>query len=173
MKKTELKIHTWPDKILKKKCKKVKVVDDSIRQLLDDMHKIMVETKGVGLAANQVGLTLNLAVIEFEDKLFKLVNPCIIKKEGKTVFLEGCLSFPELEIKVKRAKKIWISAYNEKGEPIEIEFDGIFSVVAQHELDHLKGIVFIDRIPLWQRLKILPQLKTIAQKTKHAAIMSK
>lgn len=170
MKRTELKIHTWPEKILKKKCKKVRVIDDSIRQLLDQMHALMVETKGVGLAANQVGLNMSLVVIEFEDKLFKLVNPCITKKEGKTVFLEGCLSFPELEIKVKRAKKIWVCARNEKGEPIELELDGIFSIVAQHEIDHINGVVFIDRIPLWQRVKILPQLTSITQKTKHAAV---
>jgi peptide deformylase len=124
----------------------------------------MRQQKGVGLAANQAGLNLRLVVIELEGDLFKLVNPCIVKKSGKTAILEGCLSFPELELKVKRAKKVWISYLNEKGEPLHLETDGVLAIIVQHEIDHLNGISFIDRVPFWQRIKISGQLRAIKRK---------
>ena len=96
MEKTKLKLHTWPEKILKKKCRKVTVIDDRIRQLLDEMRSVMVINKGVGLAANQVGVDLSLIVVDGKDRVFKLINPVIVKKEGRTIFNEGCLSFPGL-----------------------------------------------------------------------------
>jgi peptide deformylase len=166
MEKIKLRIHTWPERILRKKCKKIETLDEEIRQILEQMHALMLETKGVGLAANQVGLDLSLAVIQADDRVFKLVNPCIVKKEGKVSFTEGCLSFPDLELKIDRAKKIWVSSLNEKGEPLDLEIEGLLSVVFQHEIDHLNGIVFIDRVSFWQRLKALPKLRKIKRKTK-------
>ncbi|MFA5338237.1 MAG: peptide deformylase [Candidatus Omnitrophota bacterium] len=164
---TKLRIYTWPERILYKKCKKVSVVDDKIRKLLDEMRLLMIEGKGVGIAANQVGIDLSLAVIEFEDKLFKLINPRILKKTGKVKFLEGCLSFPGLEVEINRAKKIWVSYINEKGESIDLELDGIFSIVFQHEIDHLNGILLSDRISLWKKVKVAAQLKKIKKDTKN------
>lgn len=161
MKKTELKIRTWPDRILRIRCKKVKTVDDTIRETLDAMHALMKECKGIGLAANQAGVNLRLAVIEAEDKVFKVVNPCIVKRKGKTSILEGCLSFPGLELEIKRAKEVWVSGLDEKGEPLYLEADGILAIVFQHEIDHLNGIRFIDRLPFWKRLKILSKLRAI------------
>jgi peptide deformylase len=157
----ELRIRTWPDKVLRFKCREVKSIDKGIRGLLDDMCVLMRQQKGVGLAANQAGLDLRLVVIEVEGDLFKLVNPRIVKKSGKTAILEGCLSFPGLELKVKRAKKVWVSYLNEKGEPLHLEVDGVLAIIAQHEIDHLNGISFIDRVPFWERLKTLPQLRLI------------
>lgn len=149
----KLKIHTWPAAVLRKKCKPVTVVDDNIRSLLDQMYLIMMTNDGVGLAANQVGLDIQLVIIEFKNKLFKLINPKIIKKDGNFNILEGCLSFPGLELEIKRAKQVWISALNELGEEITIEADDILAVIFQHEIDHINGICFIDRAPFWQKLK--------------------
>lgn len=167
MKETKLRIHTWPEKILLKKCKKVSAVDDKIHKLFDEMRLLMIEGKGIGLAANQVGLDLSMAIIEFEDRIFKIVNPVILKKQGKIKFLEGCLSLPGLEIEITRAKKIWVSYINEKGEPVELELSGVPAVVFQHEIDHLNGILICNRLPFWKRIKISPQLKGIKEKTKN------
>ncbi len=164
---TKLKILTWPNQILCKKCNKVKSVDDKIRKIFNEMRLLLIEAKGVGLAANQVGLDLSLALIEIEDKIFKLVNPCITKREGKVKFLEGCLSFPELEVEVERAKKVWVSYLNEHGEPIDLELDGILSIIFQHEIDHLNGILITSRLPFLKKLKIAPKLNVIKKKTKN------
>lgn len=164
---TKLKILTWPNRTLRKKCRKVKSVDDSIRKIFNEMRLLLIEAKGVGLAANQVGLDLSLAIIEIEDKIFKMVNPCITRKEGKTKFLEGCLSFPELEVEISRSKKVWVSYLNEHGEPIDLELDGVLAIIFQHEIDHLNGILLTSRLPLLQRLKIAQKLKKIKKITKN------
>lgn len=168
MTKTKLRIHTWPESILRKKCRKVETVDDAMRAIFDEMYCLMVKDKGVGLAANQVGLDSALVIVEFEEKIFKLVNPVIVKKEGTMKMLEGCLSFPGLEIEVTRSKKVWVSALNEHGEPLEIEASDILAIIFQHEIDHINGKTFITRIPLLRRLQIAPQLQEIAKKTKYA-----
>ena len=164
MEKTKLKLHTWPEKILKKKCRKVTVIDDRIRQLLDEMRSVMVINKGVGLAANQVGVDLSLIVVDGKDRVFKLINPVIVKKEGRTIFNEGCLSFPEIELEIKRAKKVWLSALDEKGEPIELEADDTLAVIFQHEIDQINGIVFTDRVRFFQKIKLRNQLKQLVKK---------
>jgi len=164
---TKLRIHTWPDRLLTKACKKVKVIDEPVRRNLDEMLELMRQTQGMGLAANQVGLRQSLAVIEIPEKVFKLVNPRIKKQEGSISFLEGCLSFPELEIEIKRAKKVLVEAHDEHGQKIEIEAEGLLAVIFQHEIDHLQGKIFIERIPFLKRLQIIPKLKEIAKKTKN------
>lgn len=164
---TKLRIYTWPERILLKKCRKVSVVDDKIRKLFDEMRLLMIEAKGVGIAANQVGIDLSLAIIEFEDKIFKIVNPCVIKKEGKVKFLEGCLSFPGLEVEINRAKKVWVSYINEKAEPVDLELDGILSIVFQHEIDHLSGILINNKLSFWKKMKVMPKLKEIKKQTKN------
>ncbi len=163
MKETGLKIHTWPDNILKKSCKKVENVDSQIKKTFDKMYSLMKKNQGIGLAANQVGLDLSLAVIQVKDKVFKLVNPRIIKKTGTIKFEEGCLSFPGLSLEIKRARKVWVSALNEDGDPLDIEAEGILAVVFQHEIDHINGIVFIDRVSLWKRFSLIPKLKEMSR----------
>ncbi|MFA5272499.1 MAG: peptide deformylase, partial [Candidatus Omnitrophota bacterium] len=164
---TKLRIITWPNQNLRKKCRKVKSVDDGIRKIFNEMRLLLIEANGVGLAANQVGLDLSLAIIEIEDKIFKMVNPCITKKEGKTKFLEGCLSFPELEVEVDRSKKVWVSYLNEYGEPIDLELEGVLSIIFQHEIDHLNGILLTSRLPFLRRLKVASKLKEIKKITKN------
>jgi len=166
MKETKLKICTWPEKILRKKCREVKTFDGRIKCLFSEMLSLMRITDGVGLAANQVGLDLRLVVVELNSKVFKLVNPRITKKKGSLRFLEGCLSFPGLELEIKRSEKVWLSAQDEEGKEINLEAKGPLAVIFQHELDHIDGIVFIDRASFWQKLRAKPKLKAIVRRAK-------
>ncbi|MCF7873401.1 MAG: peptide deformylase [Candidatus Omnitrophica bacterium] len=161
MMKTKLKIHKWPDKILKKKSKEIENPDQVIADILDQMYVLMKATDGIGLAANQVGLALPLIVVEVQGKIYKLINPKIIKREGFVAFREGCLSFPGIELEIKRNNKICVEALDQKGKPVCFEPEGISAVVFQHEIDHINGVTFIDRVSLWKRLKITPQLNRI------------
>jgi len=160
---TELKIRIWPDRGLKKRCRKIKIVDEHTRRVLDDMYKLMKETDGVGLAANQAGLRDSLVVVEAGDKLFKLINARIVKYHGKIDFEEGCLSFPGINLTIRRASRVWIQALDEYGNPLDIEAEGTLAVIFQHEIDHVNGVVFVERVPLWQRWKLRPKLKKLTQ----------
>jgi peptide deformylase len=161
MEKTKLRIHFWGEKPLRKKCKPVKVVNRNIKDLFDQMYALMLASGGLGLAANQAGLDCRLLVIEAEGKVFRLVNPRINKARGEIIFEEGCLSFPGICLAIKRANKVSVSALDENGNPVNIEASGLLAVALQHEIDHLNGIVFIDRISFLQRLKLAKQLKKI------------
>ena len=167
MSKTKLKIHTWPEGILRKKCKKVQNVDDSIRETLDSMLSLMRKSQGVGLAANQVGIDLRLIVVELGKEVYKLVNPQITKKEGSIFFAEGCLSFPNLELTLLRSRRVNILALDELGNPIKLELEEPLSVVFQHEIDHINGITFYDRAPIAQKIKAFPKLRKIIKETKN------
>jgi len=166
MKKIKLRIHFWGEKILRKKCKPVKEVNNDTRKILNEMYSLMRVSDGLGLAANQAGIDLRLIVIQIKDDIFKLVNPKIIKKEGTIKIEEGCLSFPGITLDIKRASKVWVSSLDENGNPIDIEADGILAVALQHEIDHINGIVFIDRISFLERLKLKDKLRDIKKKAK-------
>ena len=167
MKTTQLNLRIWPDKILKKKCKEVVEVNPQIRELLNKMYVLMKEKGGIGLAANQAGLDLKLVVIDIppfktnKNIVFKLINPKILKKEGRRKSEEGCLSFPNLSLTIKRAERVWVEALDERGKILNLEAKGILSIVLQHEIDHINGIVFIDRLSFWERVKILPKLRKL------------
>lgn len=166
MSKTKLRIHTWPERILRKKCQKVGKVDEKVSCLLDEMLSLMRISGGTGLAGNQAGLDLSLIVIEIEKHIFKLANPKIVKREGSVSFSEGCLSFPGLEFEIQRDKKVWVSALNEQGNPVEIEAQGFLSVIFQHEIDHIRGVAFIERVSFWRRVKAYSKLRKIIRGTK-------
>ena len=161
MQRTKLTIHFWGDKILRKKCKVVKEVNDEICFLLHQMYALMQVSNGLGLAANQAGIGLRLVVVQVEEDKFMLVNPKIIKRENKIQFEEGCLSFPGINLRIKRYSNIWVSSLDEKGNPQDIEAQGVLAVVLQHEIDHLNGIVFIDHISFLEKIKLKSKLKEI------------
>jgi len=123
----------------------------------------MKETDGVGLAANQIGLDAQMIVVDTGREILKLINPRITKRKGSIVFEEGCLSFPDILLKPKRSKKVSISCLNEQGEKLNFDAEGILAVVFQHEIDHINGILFIDRIPLWGRMRVAKKLKKIKE----------
>ncbi len=161
MSKTKLRIHLWGESILRKKCKIVKEVTPQIKGLLDEMFLLMRTADGVGLAATQVGLDISIVVIEFGGKVFKLINPKIIKKEGKTTFEEGCLSFPGIMIDVVRSEKIWVESLDENGNQLNLEVKGVLAVIMQHEIDHVNGVVYNDRISFIKRFKLSAKLRKI------------
>lgn len=134
------------DDILRKKSKEVKVIDDKILELLKDMEETMYHEDGVGLAAPQVGILKRLAVIDVGDGLITLINPVIIKESGEQQGLEGCLSVPGVTGEVIRPQKVRVRAQNEKGEFFELEGKDLLARAFCHELDHLDGTLFIDKM---------------------------
>lgn len=138
-------IRLFGDEILRKRSKEVIVVDDKIRQILNDMADTMYNTEnGGGLAAPQVGILKRLVVIDMGQGLIKLVNPRIIKKEGIQEVIEGCLSYPNRWGKLKRPEKVTVQALNEYGKKIILTGTGDLTKCFCHEIDHLDGILFTD-----------------------------
>ena len=147
-------IKKFPDPVLRKKTAAVGAIDENLCRLIDDMVETMHAAPGVGLAANQVGVPLQVAVIdigEHEDEgkkrpLVVLINPEVLSLEGAVVAEEGCLSVPDFTEKVKRAARIKVRAKDRAGKTFELEADGLMAKALQHEIDHLNGILFIDRL---------------------------
>lgn len=157
-----LPIKIYPDKILRQKAKKVRLlIDKRIQQLILDMVKTLKEKGGVGLAANQVGELLRIIVIATKDGVLALVNPRILKKSlKKELEEEGCLSFPGVFCLVKRPKKIKVLALNKEGKKLKFTAEGLFARVVCHEIDHLDGILFIDKMEkITQGKEILEKMK--------------
>jgi len=147
-----LDIVKYPDPILRKRCSDVKTVDVEISRLLDDMAMTMYAVKGIGLAAPQVGLDIRLIVIDVGTRLLKLVNPKIIESQEYSVMEEGCLSIPDVYVKVKRRAKLTVSALNDSGKPELIKAQGLFAHAFGQEIDHLNGKLIIDYLPFYRRM---------------------
>ena len=140
-------IRLFGDDILRKKSREVKVVDDKIRQILNDMADTMYDTEnGGGLAAPQIGILKRLVVIDMGQGLIKLVNPKIIKCSGEQEVIEGCLSIPNVFGKLKRPAKVTIEALNEQGSKIILKGTRDLAKCFCHEIDHLEGILFTDLV---------------------------
>ena len=158
----EREIVIYPADVLKTRAEEVKEFNEEIKKLVEDMFDTMYKRGGVGLAANQVGVLKRVVVIDLHSRTEKegkeqivLINPEIVAQEGEVVKEEGCLSLPGLYKKVKRAAYVKVKAQNLEGEEFEIEGEGLLARALQHEIDHLKGIVFIDRLsPLQKRLAL-------------------
>mgnify|MGYP001611217547 FL=1 len=167
------RICKFGEKILEKKARKVssKEIKKDLPDLLKDMFETLDAVGGVGLAANQIGLDLSLAVIKIkkgEEEVIRmvLINPELAEKSGSMREEEGCLSLPGLFARVKRFSRVKVRALNEKGLPIEINAEGLFSKALQHELDHLDGVLFIDRLPFLTRMKLKPLLMKLKRQWK-------
>ena len=136
------------DEILRKRSREVEVIDDRIRELLEDMVETMHKYNGVGLAAVQVGILKRIIVIDlYDDKgAIKLINPKILKTKGEQEVEEGCLSFPNQFAKLKRPAEVVVEALNENGKKIKIHAKDLFAQALCHEIDHLDGILFVDNM---------------------------
>ncbi|SHH09754.1 peptide deformylase [Tepidibacter thalassicus] len=134
------------DPVLRKKSKVVEKIDSRIITLLDDMAETMYDADGVGLAAPQVGILKRVVIIDIGGGLIELINPEIIEQSGKQSDDEGCLSVPGKFGKVTRPNKVKVRAFNRKGEEIIIEGEGLLARALCHEIDHLEGILFIDKV---------------------------
>jgi peptide deformylase len=153
----KFEILTYPNKFLSQPTKQVTDIDDEIRNLIEGMAATMYEAPGIGLAAIQVGYDKSLLVYDVSPKdeqrsLQVLINPRIVLSEGTTISEEeGCLSVPDCRENVKRAASILVEALDREGKPLRIEAEGLLAIVLQHEIDHLNGILFIDRISSLKR----------------------
>ena len=137
-----------PSEILKEKTKEVEEIDENLLDLLDNMHETMLASDGVGIAAPQVNKKERVAVVHLDedDEIFELINPTIVEREGEDVFVEGCLSIPHVFGLVPRASRIVVEYYNREGEYIHLEAFDYLARAIQHEVDHLDGILFTQRM---------------------------
>ncbi len=152
-----LTILTYPDEFLSQTAKPVENIDGAIQNMIEDMSSTMYKAPGVGLAAIQVGFDQSIIVYDISSSdenrsLHVLINPKIISSEGTTISeSEGCLSVPDYRSDVKRSDFILVEGFDRKEKPLRIEAHGHLAVVLQHEIDHLNGILFIDRISTLKR----------------------
>ncbi|MBP3038328.1 peptide deformylase [Bacillaceae bacterium Marseille-Q3522] len=142
------KIVHFPAEILETKCKPVTKFNKQLGHLLDDMYETMIEFDGVGLAAPQININRQIAVVETDDEsgIIELINPQIFELKGEQLDAEGCLSFPGIYGEVPRADFVKVQAQNRKGELYLLEAEGYLARVLQHEIDHLNGILFTSKV---------------------------
>ncbi len=157
-----LKLQKYGSPVLREKSMPVSKVDSKVRELVNNMIETMYAEGGVGLAAPQVGVLKKIIVIDTEEKgVITLINPVIIKREGQTKEEEGCLSVPGVYSPVKRSSAITVEALDLNENKIQITQEGFLAIALQHEIDHLDGYLFIDRLSPAKRLMIKDQLKEI------------
>ncbi len=136
-----------PDEQLRKPNQEIQELTDELVDLLDDMYETMLAHDGVGIAAPQIGKNLQMAVVEVdENDRFDLINPRIIDRKGKSVFVEGCLSIPHVFGTVERAEEITVRYYDREGDEMEVTAYGYLARAIQHEIDHLNGVLFTDKV---------------------------
>jgi peptide deformylase len=163
------KIHEvvkWPEPVLAKRGAEVTVFDDALRQLVDEMFESMYAAQGIGLAAPQIALSHRIAVIDVSFKKnpadrIALINPVVVEATGRQVEEEGCLSLPEIREKVERAAWVKVRAQDVTGKHFEVEGDELLARALLHEIDHLDGVLFIDRISRLKRELVLRKIRKL------------
>jgi len=192
------RILTYPDPFLRKKCAPVEEIDGEVLELLDDMAETMYGARGVGLAASQIGVDKRVVVIDISPRntgadeegeegeeevveaeseyegpgLIELINPEIISSEGEVIAEEACLSIPGFTSDVKRKQRVVIEARNREGQLVEIEASELLARVFQHEIDHINGILFIDRLSRLKRELIKRKIeKELGKEEKRYAVL--
>ena len=163
-----LNILHYPDDRLYTVAKPVTVFDERLQQLISDMGETMYAAPGIGLAATQVNVHQRIVIIDISEEknsLMALINPEIIKMNGKTMWEEGCLSVPGIYEEVERAERVKVRAFDAKGQVFELEADGLLAICIQHELDHLDGKVFVEKLSKLKLSRIVQKLKKNQRKT--------
>ena len=169
-----LPIVVYPDKRLKQVSRPVTDFDSELHTLLDNMNETMIASNGIGLAAIQVGVPLRALLINLPDEegnqypenLIEVINPVILEKRGSTTYTEGCLSVPEYYDDVERAAWIRVEFQDRHGEKKEIETDGLLAIAFQHEMDHLDGHLFIEKLSFLKRKKFEKEWKKMRKEKK-------
>ncbi len=172
----KLEIVEYPDRRLREKSKVVEVFDTKLHRLLDAMNEKMIESKGIGLAAVQVAHHLRVLIINIPDEndeqspqnLLEIINPIFIETSGETTYQEGCLSVPKFYEDIDRYERVVISYQDRFGESKTIETDGLLSIAIQHEIDHLNGILFIDKLSYSRRKKFEKEFKRVQKEKKES-----
>ncbi|MEL7564482.1 MAG: peptide deformylase [Dehalobacterium sp.] len=134
------------DPVLREKAKKVPKITPNILKLLDNMYDTLRDAEGVGLAAPQIGISKCVVVIDVGEGLIELINPEIVSQEGREIDAEGCLSIPGVQGEVERAQKVTVKAWDRTGKMISISGTGLLARAFQHEIDHLHGVLFVDKM---------------------------
>jgi len=167
-----LEILTYPDPRLAEKSTPVDGVDDGLRKLIDDMLETMYAAEGVGLAAPQVGVQKRVIVVDCSSRRFDengeetgvrephvVVNPVVTRKDGCIIWQEGCLSVPDFTDDVERAAQVTVEGLDREGRPIRIDAEDLLAVCLQHEIDHLDGVLFVDRLSRLKQSMVKKKLK--------------
>ncbi|HEX2449605.1 MAG TPA: peptide deformylase [Gemmatimonadales bacterium] len=154
-----LRLYLLGQPVLRQRSAEVGIVDDEVRRLVDDMFETMDAAKGVGLAANQVGVARRVAVIDAEGQRFAMIDPEVVSAEGRAVAEEGCLSIPDVYGDVSRPERIVLEATDREGQRFRLEAEGLVARAVQHEIDHLDGILFLDHLSLMRRRLLLARWK--------------
>jgi peptide deformylase len=148
-------LHLLGSPVLREQGAPVAAVDDEVRRLIADLFETMYAARGVGLAANQIGIARRVAVVDADGEKLVLVNPRIVEASGEETGEEGCLSIPDLYGDVTRPERVVLEAQDEEGNPYRRELTGLPARAVQHEIDHLDGILFLDHLSLFKRQRLL------------------
>ncbi len=172
----KLKIVEYPDKKLREKSSKVEKFDAQLHKLLDGMYDIMMKSNGIGLAAIQVAHAKEVLILNIPDEdgeqpkenLIEIINPVITYKNGETVYQEGCLSVPGFYEDITRFDEIGLSYQDRDGNTKNFIANGLLSIAIQHEIDHLNGVLFIDKLSYSRRKKFEKEYKKAQKEKKHS-----
>ena len=170
----KLDIVEYPDKRLRNISVEIKNFDAKLHELLDAMYPMMIDTNGIGLAAIQVGHAKRALILNIPDEdgeqpyenLVEIINPFITRKDGETVYQEGCLSVPKFYEDISRFETVSISYQDRHGNTKNLEADGLLSIAIQHEMDHLEGVLFIDKLSYARRKKFEKEYKRMLKEKK-------
>jgi len=158
---------TFPNPVLRETSESVEKVSGDIRKLIDDMAETMYASRGIGLAAIQIGVPKRVIVVDIGEGLVALINPTLCKREGETRMEEGCLCLPEVMVDVTRSERVTVEGLDEKGEKVTLDAEGLFARALQHEIDHLDGILIVDKVSRIKRELLTGALRKLAKE--HAA----
>jgi peptide deformylase len=156
-------IITYPHPLLRKKSQPVEAVTEDVRRLIDDMAETMYTQRGIGLAAVQIGIHRRVITVDVGEGLLALINPEVVERSGETQMEEGCLCLPGVIVEVTRSEKITVRGSNEKGEEITLPAEGLLARALQHELDHLDGILIVDKVSRLKRELLTSRLRKEAK----------
>jgi peptide deformylase len=160
MEKVAYEIRTFGDPVLKSRATPVKDFDESLEHLAEEMMRVMREAEGVGLAANQIGCLKRIFVAVHEDEQYAIVNPVIeVRSETTEKDIEGCLSIPETRVEVERPTSVTVSGQDPSGEPVRVEAEGLLARIFQHEIDHLDGVLILDRTDRESRKNAMREMR--------------
>ncbi len=160
MEKVAHEIRTFGDPVLKSRATPVKEFDESLEHLTEEMMRVMREAEGVGLAANQIGRLKRIFVAAYDDEVYAIVNPVIEERSETTEKdIEGCLSIPETRVEVERPTAVTVSGRDPSGEPVRVEAEGLLARIFQHEIDHLDGVLILDRTDRESRKNAMREMR--------------
>ena len=154
---------TYPDPVLRETSETVDVVSDDIRNLIDDMTETMYAFRGIGLAAIQIGVPKRVIVVDVGERLVALVNPTICKEEGEAQMEEGCLCLPGVLVEVTRSERVTVKGLDAEGKEVTFDAEGLFARALQHEIEHLDGILIVDKVSKIKRELLTSALRKQAK----------